>query len=190
MDEASLITALQQNSQAAFKYLVEQYKGPVFKTCYRFVNDRFLADDLAQEVFTEVFLSVKQFNEKSKISTWLYRIAVNKSIDYLRKQNRKKRWALFSPVSVLTDYNKHIADNGNPHHSLENQERQAILDAAIARLPEQQKIAFTLSKFDDLSYQEIASVMDTSVSAVESLLHRAKQNLKKQLEQYYQQNLH
>ncbi len=189
MDESQIISALQQNNQQVFKQLVDRYKNQIFNVCYGFVNDKYLADDLTQEVFTEVFLSIQYFNGKSKLSTWLYRIAVNKSIDYLRKQNRKKRWGQLWPITSTTENNAGAMVNQNPQSELENDERRAILSKAINKLPDQQKTAFTLNKYEDLSYQEIAEVMDTTVPAVESLLHRAKQNLRQQLEHYYKQNL-
>ena len=148
------------------------------------------SEDVTQEVFVQVFESVHQFKGDSKFSTWLYRIAVTKSLDHLRKKKRKKRFgflqSLFGPNEEEI---KHTPDFQHPGVSMENKEHAAALFNAISKLPDNQKAAFTLHKLEGLSYQEIAEALDTSVSSVESLMHRAKGNLRKLLTDYYENNL-
>lgn len=148
------------------------------------------AEDVTQEVFAEIFQSILQFKGEAKLSTWIYRIAVSKSLEFLRKKNRKKRFGFMQGLFGNDDLSpiKHVSDFYHPGVQLENKERAKILFAAIDKLPENQKTAFVLSKMEDLSYDEIAEIMKTSLSSVESLMFRAKQNLQKLLGDYYREN--
>ncbi len=181
------IKELKKGSQAYFKLLVETFKNRIINVCYGFVHNRDDAEDITQEVFIEVYESVKYFNEESSLSTWIYRIAVNKSLDFLRKSKRKKRWAGLIKVDLQQkDETEHwFESNDNPHLSLENRERIIILNQAVETLPQTQKTAFTLHKYEDLSYKEIADILHTTIPAVESLMHRAKKNLQKKLFNYF-----
>ena len=169
----------------AFKEIVDEYQAKVLNTCYRFVNDRQDAEDVTQEVFSEVFRSLAHFRGDSTLSTWIYRIAVTRSLDFIRKKKRKKRFAviqrLFGPDDAMVD----LPHFDTPEAELEQKERAQILSHAVASLPENQRIAITLHRYEGFSYQEAADIMGTSVSAVESLLHRAKKNLQKILTDYY-----
>ncbi len=189
--DKSFIQQLKNGQESAYKILVETHKNQVINTCFGFVSNNTDADDIAQEVFIEVFKSIDSFNEESKLSTWIYRIAVNKSLDFLRKAKRKKRWSgLFRLEANDSETIDNWAINSQtPAKELEQKERITILTNAIEKLPPNQKTAFTLHKYEDLSYKEIAEVMDTSLSSVESLMHRAKSNLKSYLYTYYQDKL-
>lgn len=142
------------------------------------------AKDMAQEVFIHVYQNHHKFKGESLLSTWIHRIAINKCLEEIRKKGRQKRSAHLEDISdaVVQNEVKHFE---HPGVALENKERTSILFQAIEQLPEQQQTAFTLSKLEHLSYEEISKVMEKSISSVESLLHRAKQNLKKLLEDYY-----
>jgi RNA polymerase sigma factor (sigma-70 family) len=145
------------------------------------------AEDLTQEVFIQVFHAVKNFKGDCKFSTWLYRITVTKSLDFLRSKKRKKRFAFMQSL-FGQESNEPLIEQAtfvHPGVQLENKERAGILFKAIDKLPENQKIAFTLNKVEGLSYQEIAEVMQLTVSSIESLLFRAKSNLQKYLGNYY-----
>src|SRR5215831_6605998 len=145
------------------------------------------AEDVAQEVFVQVYESIKTFKGESKLSTWVYRITLSKALDHLRKKKRKKRFAYIQSLFGANNQTVvEVPDFNHPGVKLDNKERAATLFKAIRELPENQKIAFTLHKLEGLSYQEISDVMKTSVSSVESLMHRAKTNLKKSLEKYYE----
>lgn len=190
MTEPLLILQLQQGNEKAFGYLVENFQDRVYNTCLGILRNAEDAEDIAQEVFVEVHRSVQNFKAESKLSTWIYRICVTKSLDYLRGKKRKKRFAFVKSIFGEHDNELRfeIPDFVHPGVQLENKERAAYLFKAIEDLPENQKIAFTLNKIECLSYQEISEVTEMSVSAVESLLFRAKQNLKKILTDYYEQN--
>ena len=184
MSESDIIQKLQRGNEQAFRELVESYQKMVVNTCFGMVHNIEDAEDIAQEVFIEVFRSIQKFRADSKLSTWLYRMSINRSLNYIRDNKRNKWFQSFedSVKSKNTLHENLINKNtDNPEYKLENTQRANLLHAAIDSLAENQKIAFTLSKYEELSYQEISKVMDVSVSSVESLLHRAKKNLQKKL---------
>ena len=185
------IKKLKSGDETAFRECVESHKDKVLNTCYRFVQNRDDAEDLAQEVFIEVYRSISHFREDAELSTWIYRIAVNKSLDFVRKKKRKKRIAYVLSYFGSADEEKDLQLSAptNPQSDLEQKERIQILNKAIDSLPENQKVAITLSKYEGFSNKEIAEIMETSVSAVESLIHRAKNNLHKKLHQFYEKHL-
>lgn len=187
MNEWILIEQLKQKSEVAFKTVVETWQDMVFNTALGIVQNAEDAEDVAQEVFVQVYESVHSFKGESKFSTWLYRIAITKSMDHLRRKKRKKRFAFVQSLFGINDEILHDPpDFHHPGVKLDNKEQAAVLFKAINKLPANQKIAFTLHKLEGLSYQEVSEIMKTTVSSVESLLHRAKNNLKKNLEDYYQ----
>jgi len=188
MTEKELVEGVVQKQETAFKELVQMYQKQVIGTCFSFLGNYEDAQDIAQEVFIEVYESIEKFRKESKLSTWIYRIAVNKSLNY-RKVVSRRQWIRSIESFFGKDSNethKVIANQSdNPGSNIENEERKIILQKAINKLPESQRIAFTLNKYDELSYQQVAEVMQTSLSSVESLIHRAKTNLQKHLINYY-----
>lgn len=187
MNEAGIIDKLKQGNEQAFKELVESYRSMVVNTCFGLLHNSEDAEDVAQDVFIEVIRSVENFRADSKISTWLYRIAVNRSLNFLR-DNKKRKWfqsfddVVESKKDMLNQLNQQSDD---PESELENSQRSLLLHEAIDSLPENQRVAFTLNKYEDLAYKEISEVMNLSVSSVESLIHRAKKNLQKKLHHCY-----
>jgi len=183
LNEFELIQGLRNGDEMAFKYLVDNYQDRVFNTAIGIVQNAEDAQDVAQEVFIQVYRSIHNFKGEAKLSTWLYRIATTRALDLLRSRKSKKRFGFMQrlfgeanePLHELPDFN-------HPGIALDRKENAAKLFKAISQLPDNQKTAFTLHKLEDLSYQEISEVMQTSVPAVESLMHRAKQNLRKILE--------
>jgi RNA polymerase sigma factor (sigma-70 family) len=190
LEENELIVLLQQGNASAFRLLVDKYKDRVYNTCLGLLSFPEEAEDISQEVFIEVYQSIKNFRGESTISTWLYRIAVNRSLDQIRKKKRKKRFAfitsIFDPNTEKEVYSQSLP--AHPGVILENKERAETLAKAVDLLPEKQRIAFTLHKLEGMPYQEIAEILDTTLSSVESLIHRAKVNLKKSLDGYYKNN--
>jgi RNA polymerase sigma factor, sigma-70 family len=187
LDEQILIEKLKQGDEAAFKEVVETWQNMVYNTALGILQNAEDAEDVAQEAFVQAYESIKTFKAESKFSTWLYRITISKALDHLRRKKRKKRFAYVQSLSGADT--EAIAEQPDFHHpgvSLDNKERAAVLFKAINQLPENQKVAFTLHKLEGLSYHEIGEVMKTSLSSVESLMHRAKTNLRKWLEKYYE----
>ncbi|MCF8303490.1 MAG: sigma-70 family RNA polymerase sigma factor [Bacteroidales bacterium] len=184
MSENELIGRVIDGDESAFRRLVEDYQDMVIRTCNGFVHDREDAHDLAQDVFVEVLESIHKFRRESKLSTWLYRVAVNKSLNFVSRQKRKQ-W-ISNLENALGGKGYDIIDkSGDSDKEMINNERSRILRQAIESLPQNQKIAFTLNKYEELSYKEIAEVMNVSLSSVESLIHRAKMGLQKKLVHYY-----
>ena len=183
MTELELINGLKKGEESAFRYLVDNYQDRVYNTALGILQNAEDAEDVAQEVFIQVYRSIQTFKGESKLSTWLYRIATTRALDLIRSKKSKKRFGFMQklfgdsnePLMELPDFN-------HPGIKLDQKESAAKLFKAISQLPENQRIAFSLHKIEDLSYQEISEIMKTTVPAVESLMHRAKQNLRKTLE--------
>lgn len=189
MNELELIQQLRAGDEGAFKSLVANYQDLVYNTALGFVQNSEDAEDVTQEVFIQVYRSIDQFKGDARLSTWIYRITTTKALDHIRSRKRKKRFAFITSLFGPNDELVHEpVDFQHPGVALDRKEQAALLFRMIDQLPENQKVAFTLHKSEELSYQEIADVMKLSVSAVESLLFRARQNLRKLLEKYYQQN--
>lgn len=176
--ESSLVAQLKDGNEAAFKQVFEAHRDRIYNTILYMIQSAEEAKDLTQEVFVEVFLSIENFKAQSKLSTWIYRIAINKALNYQRFKKAKKRLG-----AVLSIFNLSPVDDApdfvHPGILLENKELSASLYKAINQLPDKQKTAFVLRQLEDLSYNEIAEVMQTTIPSVESLLFRAKQNLQK-----------
>lgn len=189
MNELELIQQLREGDELAFKSLVATYQDMVFNTALGIVQNAEDAEDVAQEVFIQVFRSIDQFKGDARLSTWIYRITTTKALDHIRSRRRKKRFAFITSLFSANDELVHEPiDFQHPGVALDRKEQAALLFRMIEQLPENQKVAFTLHKTEGLSYQEIAEVMELSVSAVESLLFRARQNLRKLLEKHFEQD--
>jgi len=183
LQEQELIQQLRQGNESAFKILVETNQDRVYNTALSIVQNAEDAEDVAQEVFIQAFRSIHSFKGEAKLTTWLYRIATTRSLDLLRSRKSKKRFGFLQRLFTDDgDLQYDLPDFNHPGIALEHKENAAKLFKAIAKLPENQKIAFTLHKMEDLSYQEISDVLGTTVPAVESLMHRAKVNLRNILE--------
>ena len=186
MEDHQLVEDILNNQDEAFKQLVMRFQTLVINTCYGFLHNYDDAQDVAQEVFIEVHRSISKFRKESKLSTWLYRISVNKSLNYIR-DNKKRSW--LQSLDIIFESDKNVLNSNqlseSPQELLEQNERTEIIKLAMSKLPENQRVAFVLLKYENLSYQEISEVMKTSLSSVESLLFRAKKNLQKKLIKYY-----
>lgn len=185
--ESELIEKLIQGDEKAFKSFFDHYKQKVYNTAAGFLTNTEEAEDITQEVFIQVFRSIKHFKKNSQLSTWIYRITVTKCLDQLRKKKTKKRFAFITDIFEKDDSDKKESFVNYEHPGVETDKKElsVILFKEIDKLPENQRIAFVLNKVEQLGYREISEIMDTSVPAVESLISRAKANLKKRLEKYY-----
>ncbi len=146
------------------------------------------AEEIAQEVFVQAYKALPNFREQAALETWVYRITVNASLDFLRHKKRKKRWAFLTSLWGDSGETLHdIPDYRHPGVLLEQSEQAATLYKALETLPDQQKTAFILKYIEDMSQQQIADIMHLGIKAVESLLQRAKQNLRTQLIEVYKE---
>jgi RNA polymerase sigma-70 factor, ECF subfamily len=158
----------------AFRLIYDRFAQSIYDLCFRYLRDQAEAQDAVQEVFIRAYQSLDQFHGRAKLSTWLYRIAVN----YCLNQKRRKNWQSWLTLEFLDQQqiaSEEIANN--PQHQMEKKETDRLIQQAIEALPERQKMAIILSRYENLSYQEIAEAMNCSLSAVESCIHHAKKNL-------------
>ena len=187
MDEKKLIQNIKNKDQKAFKLLLDKYQVMVINICMGYLHNKDEAKDLAQEVFIQAYLSIDKFRGDSSLSTWLYRISTNKALNYLRSNDKRKNERSINAIQTDNAYFDVAAGpEVNSDYLMIETERKRNLDLAIDALPDNQKTAFVLSKYEDLSYKEIADVMELSVSSVESLLFRARKALQKKLIECYQ----
>ena len=170
----------------AFEALVYRHQRPVLNFIFRFLGDRAEAEDLTQEVFLRVWKSAETYKPDAKFTTWLYRIAINLCINKQRAL-RIRRWFSVSRPHELkqnsgdTFFPAEGAETTTAENHLINSEQSRQLLNALNELPTSQRLAIVLKIYDEMSYQEISQIMDCSISAVDSLLIRAKKNLRKKL---------
>jgi RNA polymerase sigma factor (sigma-70 family) len=181
--DAELVAQLQQGSEAAFRTLVARFQGRVYSTAFSLLRSAEEAEDVAQEVFVEVYQTIARFRGETALSTWLYRLATSRALQHRRRQQARKRFAFFTSLLGIANQLLHEPpDHTHPQALLEGTQQLQALQQHIGRLPAQQQVAFTLRYEQDLSYAEIAAVLSTSVAAVESLLHRARHTLRQHLQ--------
>lgn len=178
------IQKLKAQDKIEFSRFIEAYKNRVYSTCISFIPNRQDAEDLSQEVFIEVYNSVKSFKENAQLSTWVYRIAVNKSLEELRRRKQLKRAAFFKGLLGIESEVFEISGDrlDHPGFIAEHKEKASALYQAIDSLPENQRIAFTLTQIEGRSYEESSEIMGNSKSSIESLIFRARNNLRKKLD--------
>lgn len=182
--DREIIHLILNGDKDKFRLFVEQYQQMVFRTCMGYVHNKDDADDLTQEVFIQAFQALEGFRQRSSVSTWLYRIAINASLNKVRKNSKN---FLFWQLDDIfgSEKSEHpaidIADDENPENIIIREEHRTWVRKALDSLPENQRTAIVLSKFDDLSQREIAEIMKTTEGAVEALIQRAKANLRTKL---------
>ena len=188
MSEQFFIQRLKNREELAYRELVDRYSDLVYSTAFAIVQNELDAEDLTQECFVEITSAIYRFKGDSKLSTWMYRIVTNLALYHLRSKKRKKRFGFL--FSIDDDENKSnpihtLKNNDTPDQVFEQKEKNKLLFKALNQLPDNQRIAFILHNMEKQSYKEICEIMELSLSAVESLIFRAKQNLRKQLEDLY-----
>ncbi|MFT7203059.1 MAG: RNA polymerase sigma factor (sigma-70 family) [Algoriphagus sp.] len=185
--DQQLLELLTKGNELAFKQLYDRYSAKVYNTLLSYTKNAEDAEELLQDVFLTIYNSAASYRSESKVSTWVYRVSVNKSLDFLRKKNSQKRFGIFSSLyrkdSVEILYES--VDFAHPGVKLENQEDAKLLFKVIDGLSENQKTAFILTQIEDLPQQEVAEIMKITRKAVESLVQRSKANLKKNLANQY-----
>lgn len=165
--------------QAAFTELMGHYKGPVLNFVFRLTGDASGAEDIAQETFVRAYRNLHRFSfrqSSDRFSTWLFQLARHLAIDAMRRRQRRPAQSL-----EVTPEGQVIADPSDPSNQADLAERSALIAAVISELPEDQRTALVLSVYEDLSYAEIASVMETTEKSVEARLYRARQFLRVRL---------
>lgn len=167
--DSELLALIVAGDQPAFEQLVLRHQGKVFSLVYRFTRNRQDAEELAQEVFLKIWKYARAFKGRSAFSTWLYRLAVNTCLNY-----RQKKKIGTEPLPLRGDF---AAETNPAGAEIITRERENLLNKALNALPVRQKMALILANFEGKSYEEIAAIMEVSLSAVETLLFRARRNL-------------
>jgi RNA polymerase sigma-70 factor, ECF subfamily len=186
LQNEELMARIAEGDEYAFEILVNRHQTSVLNFIYRFVGDRAQAKDLAQEVFIRVWQSAKNYKPKAKFTTWIYRITANLCFNELKSARRKKLFQfLRSDADNEIHGEKDFPDGSpSPEDLLLAKERSHQITKALQSLPENQRMAVILKRYDDFSYEEIARILNCSVSAVESLLVRGKRSLQEKLAPY------
>ena len=167
--------------------IYNQYKMLVYNVALNYLQNIEDAEEVTQDVFIKIYQSLETFKEESQLKTWIYRITINQSLDFIKKKNSKKRFFTFGTKSENDFEYVNSSDFEHPGILLENQEDAKILFETINTLPQNQKTAFILAKVDGLSNSEAAEIMEMSISAIESLVFRAKNSLKEKLSNKFEQ---
>jgi RNA polymerase sigma factor (sigma-70 family) len=183
LNEPELIQGLIDRNEAAFRWLVDSYRNRIFGTVYHILQNNEEAEDAAQDVFIKVYEAIDTFKGSSSLSTWIYRIAVHKALDKLRRRKSRERLQKWLPAWMPDERRSAESDFQHPGLSFDNKEKGSLLFKAIASLPEKQRVAFTLIKVEGMSYDEAAAILQQNIKALESLITRARINLQKKLEQ-------
>jgi len=181
-----LMARIAEGDEDAFEILVNRHQTSILNLVYRFIGDRTQAKDLAQEVFLKVWQSAQNYEPKAKFTTWIYRITANLCFNEL-KSARRKKWFSFNRSNEDGDhtFEETLSDSApSAEDLLLEKERSRQISDALQSLPDNQRMAVVLKRYEDLSYQEIAQIIGCSVSAVESLLVRAKRTLQEKLKNF------
>jgi RNA polymerase sigma-70 factor (ECF subfamily) len=186
LQNEELMARIAEGDEYAFEILVNRHQTSVLNFIYRFIGDRTQAKDLAQELFIRVWQAAKTYKPEAKFTTWLYRITANLCLNELKSSRRKKLFQfLRSDVDNEIHGEKDFPDGSpSPEDLLLAKERSHQITKALQSLPENQRMAVILKRYDDFSYEEIARILNCSVSAVESLLVRGKKSLQEKLAPY------
>lgn len=173
--DLALIEAIGKGDHCAFEKLIERYQNPVLNFITRHLGDRYMAEDLTQEVFLRVYRAAPRFRPKAKVVSWIFKIAYNLSINEIRRRSRLARRAVDMQLATEEVGNETSAE------CVARYEVEEEIAVALKSLPENQRAALLLKVNEGLSYTEISEALEVSVASVESLLFRARKNLKKLL---------
>ena len=174
--DADLVRRAKQGDEAAFAGLVERHQGRVYQHASRLMGNAQDAEEVLQDTFLQVFRNLDRFEERSKFSTWVYRIATNEALMRLRRVGRRREVSLDDmPVAAVEHASEGVQALARTavDHVMDREIREA-LQAAVAELPEEYRVVFVLRDVDDLTNAEVAEILDLSIAAVKSRLHRAR----------------
>lgn len=185
MNEAILIEQLKNKEGNAFSRLVEEWQKMVYNTALSIVQNEQDAEEITQDVFISVYENIADFKKDARLSTWIYRITINKSLDAEKKKRRQKRGGLLKRI-FDKEADEEAVHFEHPGILLDQKENAALLFEALKKIPAKQKTVFVLQKMEGQTNKEIAAIMNLTEAAVESLLARAKKNLKNNLKFYFE----
>ncbi|HNR37449.1 MAG TPA: sigma-70 family RNA polymerase sigma factor [Acidobacteriota bacterium] len=180
--DAQLMERVRDGDTASFDLLMDRYRRPVINFVYRMVRDAAAAEEIAQDVFVQIYLARKRYTASARFSTWLFKVATNTTLKHIRKHRRVVRESELATetrerfLDLLT-----AGENDGAHESLERKELGLLVQQALVALPDKEKVALTLRKYEGCSYQEIADIMKCSVAAIKTHIHRGKLRLRETL---------
>ena len=185
--DAGLMLRVKRGDRQAFEELVNKYKQPVTNVIYRTLGDATEAEDLAQNVFLQVYKSADRYRVAAKFTTWLFTIARNLCLNEIRRRSRHRAESLDASHPENEDQPLHQFEDAKtfgPPDALLQGELEQKIQQALSELPESQRMAIVLCRQDELSYEDIANVLGCSLSATKSLIHRGRESLKQKLKPY------
>ena len=185
--DVDLMLAIKAGDEGAFSVLVNRHRNSIVNLTYRYLGNRADAEDLAQEVFLKVYRARQRYEARAKFTTWLYRVAVNASLNEVRnRKSRPTHGAAPLTGTVDSDFVPSLADHGaeSPPEGVEREELKEQVRAAVDDLPDRQKMALLLNKFHGLSYEDLSETMEMTIPAIKSLLVRARENVRRRIEPY------
>jgi RNA polymerase sigma-70 factor (ECF subfamily) len=187
MDDAAIMLALRDGNMAGFDFLIQKYRKPIIHFMYRMVHNQAVAEELAQEIFLRVYRSRETYRAEARFSTWLYRIATNLGVNYAR-DTRHERTASVVYLDETDDETGMTPDVADATPSAESQllrqERLNAIRQHVLALPERQRMAVLMHKYEGMDYKQIGDVLKLSESATKSLLFRAYQTLRDKLKSF------
>lgn len=187
LDDAKVMLQVKAGDDSAFEYLVQKYRRPIVSFMYRMVHTSAAAEDLAQEVFLRVYRSREGYEASAKFTTWLYRIATNLAVNYVRDTRHERPESMVSvdEPDQETGQTLDLADSSpTVEEEIVRRERLAAIRKRVEELPERQRLAVIMHKYQQMDYRQIAAVLKLSESATKSLLFRAYETLRVQLKQF------
>jgi len=187
MDDATIMLELRTGNMAGFDYLIQKYRKPIIHFMYRMVRNQAVAEELAQEVFLRVYRSRETYRAEARFSTWLYRIATNLGVNYARdtRHERTASTVYLDEVDPETGTTPDVADiTPGVETNLLRQERLNAIREHVMALPERQRMAVLMHKYEGMDYKQIGDVLKLSESATKSLLFRAYQTLRDKLKHF------
>ncbi|MGD0797450.1 MAG: RNA polymerase sigma factor [Acidobacteriaceae bacterium] len=187
MEDSAIMLELRAGNMSGFDFLIQKYRKPIVNFMYRMVHNQAIAEELAQEVFLRVYRSRETYRAEARFSTWLYRIATNLGVNYAR-DNRHERNAstiYLDAADEETGSTPDVADSTlGAEASMLRRERMNAIRECVLALPERQRMAVLMHKYEDMDYRQIGDVLKLSESATKSLLFRAYQTLRERLKEF------
>ena len=187
MDDSAIMLELRAGNMAGFDFLIQKYRKPIIHFMYRMVHNQAIAEELAQEVFLRVYRSRETYRAEARFSTWLYRIATNLGVNYARdnKQERTASTIYLDQADSETGMTPDVADTTPDAESdLLREERLNAIRQHVMALPERQRMAVLMHKYEGMDYKQIGDILKLSESATKSLLFRAYQTLREKLKSF------
>jgi RNA polymerase sigma-70 factor (ECF subfamily) len=187
LSDAQVMLRVKAGDESAFDYLVQKYRRPMLSFMYRMAHNTAVAEDLAQEVFLRVYRSRENYEASAKFTTWLYRIASNLAVNHARdtRHQRPENTVSLDEPDQETGLTMDVPDNSlTAEENIVRRERLAAIRQRVQALPERQRIAVIMHKYQQMDYHQIAEVLKLSESAIKSLLFRAYETLRVQLKEF------